>query len=143
MQFLGTFEHTLDAKGRLAIPAKLRNTLGEKAVLTRSPDRCLVLYPMDEWNRLTQQLSQLSRADRNARDLRHFIFGGASECEIDAQGRIIVPAMLREYATLEGDVVTAGMDTYIEIWSKAAWEERETRVISDIDKIAAQLSGLI
>ncbi len=140
--FLGTFEHTLDAKGRLAIPAKLRNSLGEKAVLTRSPDRCLVLYPMDEWDRLAQQLNQLSKADRNARDLQIFIFGGASECEIDVQGRIIVPAKLREYATLEGDLVIVGMNTYIMIWSKAAWEERDARVNSDIDNIAAQLAGL-
>ncbi len=140
--FLGTFEHTLDAKGRLAIPAKLRNSLGEKAVLTRSPDRCLVLYPMDEWNRLAQQLSQLSQADRNARDLQYFIFGGASECEIDAQGRIIVPAMLRNYASIDGDVVSVGMNTHIVIWSQAAWAERETRVNGDIDNIAAQLVGL-
>ncbi len=140
--FLGTFEHTLDAKGRLAIPAKLRNSLGEKAVLTRSPDRCLVLYPMDEWNRLAQQLSQLSQVDRNARDLQYFIFGGASECEIDAQGRIIVPAMLRNYASIDGDVVSVGMNTHIVIWSQAAWVERETRVNGDIDNIAAQLVGL-
>ncbi len=140
--FLGTFEHTLDAKGRLAIPAKLRNSLGEKAVLTRSPDRCLVLYPMDEWNRLAQQLSQLSQADRNARDLQYFIFGGASECEIDAQGRIIVPAMLRNYASIDGDVVSVGMNTHIVIWSQVAWQEREARVNGDIDNIAAQLVGL-
>ena len=140
--FLGTFEHTLDAKGRLAIPAKLRNSLGEKAVLTRSPDRCLVLYPMDEWNRLAQQLSQLSQADRNARDLQYFIFGGASECEIDAQGRIIVPAMLRNYASIDGDVVSVGMNTHIVIWSQVAWAEREARVNGDIDNIAAQLVGL-
>lgn len=139
--FLGTFEHTLDSKGRLAIPARLRNTLGEKAVLTRSPDRCLVLYPMDEWNRLAEQLSKLSQADRNARDLQYFIFGGASEVEIDAQGRINVPPMLRNYAAIESDVVSVGMNTHIVVWSKAAWDEREARVNGDIDNIAAQLVG--
>lgn len=139
--FLGTFEHTLDSKGRLAIPARLRNTLGEKAVLTRSPDRCLVLYPMDEWNRLAEQLSKLSQADRNARDLQYFFFGGASEVDIDAQVRINVPPMLRNYAAIESDVVSVGMSTHIVVWSKAAWEEREARVNGDIDNIAAQLVG--
>ncbi len=140
--FLGSYEHTLDAKGRLAIPAKLRNSLGDKAVLTKSTDRCLVLYPMEAWNELAAQLSQLSPVDRNARDLQYFIFGGASECDIDAQGRIIVPSLLRQYAGIEGDVITVGMNTHIVIWSKAAWLEREQRINSDIDNISAQLVGL-
>ncbi len=140
--FLGSFEHTMDAKGRLAIPARFRNSLGSTAVLTRSPDHCLYLFPMDAWNKLAERLSQLSLADRNARNMQHFFFGGASDVELDAQGRIAVPTMLRQHAEVEGDTVVVGMNTYIEIWARQKWQNLEAQVSEDIDNISAQLVGL-
>jgi MraZ protein len=126
--FLGEYIHTIDDKGRLVVPAKFRNALAGGMVITKGIDRCLVIYPMDEWQAYRERISSLPTMDRNARDLRRLIFAGAVDIVPDAQGRFVVPPALREYAGLDGQVVIAGCDTYIEIWNPEEWAKVQARV---------------
>ncbi len=121
--FLGEFVHTIDRKGRLTLPAKFRPGLASGVVVTRGMDRCLVIYPMAEWERLSQRISALPITDKRARDFRRLVFSGAADVMPDRQGRILIPAYLREYANLDGEVVVAGLNTYIEVWNPQAWQE--------------------
>ncbi len=126
--FLGEYLHTIDDKGRLVVPAKFRNALAGGMVITKGVDRCLVIYPMDEWQAYRERISSLPTMDRNARDLRRLIFAGAVDIVPDAQGRFVVPPALREYAGLDGQVVIAGCDTYIEVWNPKEWAKVQARV---------------
>jgi MraZ protein len=126
--FLGSFSHTLDDKGRLTIPAKYRPELAAGVVLTRGLDRNLMLYPVDEWQRLSERIRQLPYTDRGARDFRRLVFALAADAVPDKQGRILVPAELREYAGIDGEAMVVGMDSYIEIWAPAAWSQLRTTV---------------
>ena len=121
--FMGEFSHTIDAKGRLIIPSKFREELGENFVLTKGLDGCLSLYPMEEWKIFEKKLEALPLTNKNARKFLRFFVAGATECELDKQGRILVPATLREFAGLEKDVVLTGNLNRVEVWSKAKWSE--------------------
>ncbi|MEA3346334.1 MAG: division/cell wall cluster transcriptional repressor MraZ [Chloroflexota bacterium] len=132
--FLGTFEHTLDDKGRVILPAKFRAELGQGVVITQGLDRCLFLFPMDEWTPLAERISDLSLTDPKARNLRRLIFSEASDAVPDRQGRILIPARLREYANLNGQVVITGLNTYIEIWDTEAWHGVKVQAAEDIEK---------
>ena len=121
--FMGEYNHTIDAKGRLIIPAKFREPLGEEFVLTRGLDGCLYIYPMDEWNAFEEKLRALPLTNKNARTFTRFFVAGATNCELDKQGRILVPQTLREFAGLEKDVVLTGNLNRIEVWSKEKWSE--------------------
>lgn len=124
--FLGEFIHILDSKGRLTIPAKFRADLDEGLVVTRGIDRCLVVFPIDEWRQLAGQVSGLQMTDRRARAFQRLLFANASDLLPDKQGRILIPPRLREYAKLDGEVVVAGINTRVEVWSAEAWnQERE------------------
>lgn len=103
--FMGEYNHTIDAKGRLIIPSKFRELLGEEFVLTKGLDGCLSIYPMDEWNAFEEKLRALPLTNKNARTFTRFFVAGATNCELDKQGRILVPQTLREFAGLEKDVV--------------------------------------
>lgn len=118
--FWGEYKHTIDDKGRLTIPAKYRIQLHE-AIVARGLDRNLVLYPLSEWQQFAQKLKQLPITDPNARALQRLFFSGAQDVSPDRQGRILLPAYLREYAGIESDVVIAGMESYIEIWNPESW----------------------
>jgi MraZ protein len=118
--FYGEFTHTIDDKGRLIIPAKYRDKLGE-AMVTRGLDHHLVLYPLPAWEQLVEKLRLLPMTDPNARDLRRLIFSGAQEVVPDKQGRILVPPYLREYAGITQGAVIAGLESHIEIWNPEAW----------------------
>jgi len=122
--FLGQFERTLDDKGRLAIPAELRNGLGHGAVLTRSFDNCLCIYPAAKWESLAQAANDLQDLRPEARTRARALFSGAVLCEFDRQGRVAIPAFLREYAGLSGDVAIAGVGSRVEIWSRQAWGDQ-------------------
>lgn len=125
---MGKYQNSIDQKNRLNIPAKFRDELGLRCVLTKGIDRCLYIYPMSEWENFMKKLSALPSADANVRAfLRHF-YANAVECEIDKQGRIVLPQELREYAGIEKDVLTMGIMDKIEIWSKAEWENSEETV---------------
>jgi len=126
--FLGEFVHTIDDKGRLTIPAKFRADLAIGLVVTRGIDRCLVIYPTEEWGRLAEQVSGLPMTDRRARAFRRLVFANASDATPDKQGRILIPPHLREYASLDGEVVVTGLNTYIEVWNPDSWGEERERV---------------
>jgi len=126
--FLGEFTHTIDEKGRLIIPARFRADLSEGLVVTRGLDRCLVIYPMEEWSKLAEQASALPMTDRHARAFSRLLFANASNATPDKQGRVLIPPRLREYASLNGEVVVTGINAYIEVWNQDSWTEERERV---------------
>ena len=136
--FMGEYSHSIDEKGRLIIPSKFRDELGETFVLTRGMDGCLCVYPQDEWNALEAKLRALPLTNKNARTITRFLVSGAATCELDKQGRILVPSALREYAALKKDVVLAGNLERIEIWDKERWAENTTSY-EDMDSIETGL----
>ena len=116
---IGEYSHTLDAKGRINFPARLRDDLGEQFIITKGLDTCLSAYPMAEWRRLEEKLRELPRA--KSRVVQRFIFAGAVEVTPDKQGRIVIPSNLRDYAGIERDVVIIGASDRVEIWDAGRW----------------------
>lgn len=121
--FMGEYLHTIDGKGRLIVPAKFREALGESFIATKGLDHCLFVYPAAEWNELEQKLRALPFTQPDVRAFVRFFFSGATECEVDKQGRILLPANLREYAQLEKDVILVGVSSRVEIWSQELWAD--------------------
>ena len=119
--FMGQYQHSIDAKGRLIVPAKFRDGLGEHFVVTKGLDNCLFAYPEAEWKVFEEKLKQLPLTNTGARKFVRFFFAGAVECELDNQGRIMIPTHLREYAGLKKDIVSIGVNNRIEIWNKEDW----------------------
>lgn len=140
--FLGEYEHTIDSKGRLAIPAKFRTALGDGAVIARGLDNCLTLYPKKEWEKLAEKIAALPTTDPNARSFARFILSGAVDVEADKQGRIILPAYLRQYANLGATVVVAGLYNRVEIWDKSRWSDYSEESQANSSDIASRLSEL-
>ena len=132
--FMGEYSHTIDTKGRLIIPSTFRALLGEEFVITKGLDGCLSIYPMDEWITFEEKLKALPLTNKNARTFARFFVSSANTCELDKQGRILVPATLREFAGLEKDVVLTGNLNRIEVWSKEKWAENSD--YDDMDSIA-------
>lgn len=128
--FTGEYQHTVDEKGRLIMPAKYRETLGEQFMITKGLDNCLFVYSQSEWKTLEEKLKNLPFTNRDARAFARFFFSGAMECETDKQGRILISGNLREYAKITKDVNIIGVGTRIEIWSKEIWAgySQETEV---------------
>ena len=120
---MGEYQHTIDAKGRLIIPAKFREGLGEHFVVTKGLDHCLFVYPQSEWKGFEQKLKQLPLTSIDARKFVRFFFSGAVECDLDNQCRIMLPANLRTYADLKKDIVSIGVNNRVEIWNKQNWKE--------------------
>ncbi|GGJ43284.1 division/cell wall cluster transcriptional repressor MraZ [Virgibacillus salexigens] len=120
--FMGEYQHNIDTKGRIIVPSKFREELGENFVVTRGLDKCLFAYPMEEWKLLEGKLKKLPLTKKDARAFTRFFFSGAIECEIDKQGRINIPQTLRNYAALEKECVVIGVSNRIEIWSNENWE---------------------
>lgn len=141
--FLGRYSHNLDAKGRLAIPARFREALAEGVILTRGIDRCLALYPLDAWRPLAEKVAALPITDADARNFRRMVFAEAADLTLDGQGRILVPPELRRYAGLEREALVVGVDSSIEIWSPARWQEVEASLDADGAEIAQRLAALI
>jgi MraZ protein len=135
--FMGTYEHGLDAKGRVIVPAKLRENLGESFVVTLGLDGCLFAYPMEQWEGFINQLKELP-GTKEARKLQRYFLAGAATCELDKQGRVLIPANLREKAGLTKDIVFVGVLQKIEIWSKEQWEENDD--YGNVDDIAEHMS---
>ncbi|WP_205135628.1 division/cell wall cluster transcriptional repressor MraZ [Virgibacillus halotolerans] len=121
--FMGEFQHNIDTKGRIIVPSKFRDELGENFVVTRGLDKCLFAYPMDEWRNLELKLKKLPLTKKDARAFTRFFFSGAVECEVDKQGRINLPQPLRNYAVLEKECVVIGVSDRIEIWAIDKWED--------------------
>jgi MraZ protein len=140
--FLGEFEHSIDEKGRVAVPSRFREDLGEGMVLTRGFDQCLQAFPRQVWQQLAQKVSSLSLGSPEARNLRRILFSNAAEVEVDRQGRILVPQNLREYAGLAEQVVITGMDTYFELWAADRWRAVMEQLDTSGAGIAEQLAAL-
>ena len=128
---IGEYEHSLDAKGRLIMPAKLREDIGEVFILTKGLDGCLFAFSKSEWEKFEQKLSALPVSDKNARAFTRFFFAGAIECEIDKQGRFLISSNLREFASLTKDVVIIGLNSRIEIWSKEKWLAEDEEISAE------------
>ena len=139
---LGEYEHSIDTKGRIAMPAKLREGLGCKFIITKGLDGCLFVYAMDEWQRVEQKLASLPMSRKTARDFTRFLFGGACEGECDKQGRVLLPASLRRYAGLERDAVIVGVGSRAEIWDAAKWQQYNEESAEDVNELAEQLADL-
>jgi len=120
--FMGEYQHSIDAKGRLIIPAKFREHLTEGFVITRGLDNCLFGYPILEWRKLEEKLKQLPVTKKDARAFTRFFFSGATEVEVDKQGRINIPSNLLTHANVQKDCVVLGVSNRIEIWSKESWQ---------------------
>lgn len=139
---LGEYEHSIDTKGRIAMPAKLREGLGGKFIITKGLDGCLFVYAMDEWQRVEQKLASLPMSRKTARDFTRFLFGGACDGECDKQGRVLLPANLRRYAGLERDAVIVGVGSRAEIWDAAKWQQYNEESAEDVNELAEQLADL-
>ena len=140
--FMGEYSHTIDTKGRLIIPSKFREELGETFVVTKGLDGCLFVFSDEEWKAFEIKLKSLPLTNKNARQFARFFVAGATPCELDKQGRILLPATLREFAGLEKDVVLTGMLNRIEIWSKEKWNENNSLDGVAMDEIAEQMTDL-
>jgi len=140
--FMGEYEHTIDAKSRIIMPAKFREELGEKFVITKGLDNCLFVYAIDEWKSIEKKMRSLPFTRADARAFSRFFFSGASECEVDKQGRTLIPSNLRKYACLEKEVVIIGVSSRVEIWSKEVWENYNQQTGSDYENIAEKLDDL-
>lgn len=140
--FMGEYQHTLDEKGRVIVPAKFREGLGESFVMTRGLDKCLFVYPQSEWEILEQKLKSLPMTRADARSFVRFFLSGATECALDKQGRIVVPTLLRDYATLDKDIVVLGVSNRVEIWSHERWREYSDLAAESFADIAESLVDL-
>ena len=138
--FMGEYNQTIAAKWRLIIPSRFRELLGEEFVLTRGLDGCLSIYPMDEWVAFEEKLRALPLTNKDARTFSRFFVAGATTCQLDKQGRILVPQTLRQFAGLEKDVVLTGNLNRIEVWSKEKWSENCN--YDDMDSIAESMQNI-
>ncbi len=137
--FMGEHQHSIDDKGRLIIPSKFREALGTPFVVTRGLDNCLFVYPMSEWHVMEQKLKSLPMMKSDARAFTRFFFSGATECELDKQGRVNIPANLRDYAKLDKECMVLGVSGRVEIWSKAAWDSYYAQSEDTFNDIAEKL----
>ena len=139
---LGEYKHNLDTKGRMAIPAKFRDKLSAGAIITRGIDDCLFVFANAEWDTLAKKLVALPLAQANSRAFVRLMLAGATDVEIDNQGRILIPDYLRKYAGLKKEVIVAGLYNRIEIWDEAAWQSYKTKTESSSEEIAEKLGEL-
>lgn len=137
--FMGQYQHSLDLKGRVIIPSKFREQLGESFVLTKGLDHCLFVYPKDEWNVLEEKLKSLPFTQKDARAFIRFFFAGAVETEMDKQGRILIPPQLREHAHIEKDLMIIGVSNRVEIWSLEEWNAYNEKASEAYEEIAEKL----
>ena len=136
--FMGEYNHSVDAKGRMIVPSKFREQLGNEFVVTKGLDGCLFAYSHEEWQRIEDSLREKPLTSKDARKFMRFFFAGAANCELDKQGRALIPAKLREYAGLAKETVFVGVLSKIEIWSKERWNENDD--YDNIDDIAEHMS---
>ena len=138
--FMSEYNHTIDTKGRLIIPAKFRDVLGMEFVISKGMDGCLFVYANEDWNAFEQKLTSLPLINKEARQFARFFLAGAAQVELDKQGRILIPGNLRDFAGLDKDVVLVGVGSRVEIWSKNKWENMSTD--ENMDDITAAMEAL-
>ena len=139
---IGEYEHSLDVKGRLIMPAKLREDMGEKFIITKGLDGCLFGFSQNEWTNFEETLKTLPLTNKNARDFVRFFLSGAIECELDKQGRFLIASNLREYANMEKDVAIIGVGTRLEIWDREKWKAYNSDENISADEIAENMTML-
>ena len=139
---IGEYEHTLDVKGRLIMPAKLREDIGDKFIITKGLDGCLFGFSLNEWEHFEEKLKSLPLTNKNARDFVRFFLSGAVNIEIDKQGRFLVASNLREYASMEKEVVIIGVGTRIEFWSKENWNKYNNSESISAENLAENMTML-
>lgn len=137
---IGEYVHSLDVKGRLIMPAKLRHDMGDKFIVTKGLDGCLFAFSQKEWLNFETKLKELPLSDKNARNFVRFFLAGATECETDKQGRFLIPNNLRIAANLDKEAIIIGVGTRLEIWDKATWEKCDEDISAD--DIAANMTML-
>lgn len=137
--FMGEYNHTVDTKGRVIVPSKFREQLGDDFVVTRGLDHCLYVYAYPEWKAFEEKLQALPLTNTNARTLSRFFLAGATTCEVDKQGRILLPSVLRVFAKIDKEAVLVGVGDRVEIWSKELWNASNT--YDDVDAIAEKMEG--
>ncbi len=137
---IGEYSHSIDPKNRVSIPSKFRKEVGRKLVATYGLEGCLFVYPLKEWERISEEIARLGMMRSDTREFNRFMFGGAQELEIDSLGRILVPEYLREYAGIKGKAVFVGVHKRIEIWNDARWESYKKKAVSAADGLAEKLS---
>lgn len=142
LMFIGEFTHKIDGKGRMAVPAKFRDQLGTTAVITKGLDSCLVIYPKHEWDLLAEKLAAMPLSKANTRAFARLMLAGAMEVDLDAQGRVMVPDYLKNYADLEGTAVVTGLYNRIEVWCEESWEKYRDAMEKESGEIAETLGEL-
>lgn len=140
--FIGEYKHTIDDKGRLAIPVKFRGDLAKGAVVTRGLDASLFLYPKEEWDKLAQKLASLPLGQSNSRAFARLMLAGAMDVQLDKQGRLVLPEYLRDYAGLSKNTVVAGLYNRLEIWDQEKWSSYKTAMEEEVGDIAEKLGEL-
>jgi len=139
---IGQYEHTIDAKKRLALPAKFRGELGDKIIITRGIEGCLAVYTEAEWKIMSDKISTLTISQAEARSFTRMILAGAMEVSLDKLGRILVPDYLKDYAGLKKNVVVCGLSNRLEIWDSEKWENYKKEAEKGVDEIVSKLGGL-
>lgn len=140
--FIGEYQHTIDDKGRMAIPSKMRRDIGSGAVITRGIDNCLWLFPKKQWQELAEKLASLPITDTNSRAFSRLMLAGAMEVEFDSQGRALLPAYLKSYAGLKKNAIVAGLFNRLEIWNADKWSEYKNKIEKATDQIAQHMADL-
>ncbi len=140
--FIGEYIHTIDQKKRLAIPSKFRKALGKRAVITRGLDSCLVVYPIEEWNKMAKKLESLPTGQADARNFARIMLSGAVDVALDTLGRILIPDYLKNYASLKRNVAVLGLSNRIEIWDEEKWQEYKKKTEMVVGDIAEKLKEL-
>jgi MraZ protein len=140
--FIGEYTYSIDEKKRLAIPAKFRPALGKRAVLTRGIDNCLVIYPLEEWQKLAKKLEDLPSSESDARAFARIMLAGACDVELDKLGRILIPDYLKNYALFQKNVAVIGLSNRIEIWDEKKWQDYKEKTEREIGDMAQRLKEL-
>jgi len=139
---IGEYKHTIDSKKRLAIPSKLRKELGAKMVITKGLDNCLWVFPINQWNKLVEKLSQLPLGQRDTRGFSRIMLAGASEVSLDGLGRILIPDYLKQYGGLKKNIIIAGIFNRLEIWDENKWKLFKQNTEKEVDNMAERLGEL-
>ena len=139
---IGEFAHKLDDKKRVSLPSKFRKELGKKVVITHGLDNCLFVYPIAEWKKIAERLGELGMGQSDTRGFNRFLLAGAQEVDVDAAGRILIPDFLKEFASLKGTVVFAGVHTRVEVWNDKRWKSYKDRIQKEADTMAEKLGSI-
>ena len=139
---IGEYTHSQDEKKRISLPIKFRKELGKSVVVTNGLDNCLFIYGVKEWQKISEKLGNLSIGQTDTRRFNRFILSGASEVEVDSIGRVLIPEYLREFASLQGKVVFAGVHNRVEVWNEEAWIAYKKAIRGDADKLAEKLGEI-